>query len=202
MPHLPALIEYAPGAWISAMAQGLGASVLVRAYHAFGDENFLESARGALRAFQFSIFEGGLAFELPQEKLFLEEFPANPPMHVLNGALFAVIGLAEFLSLAEDDELARVYHQALAGIRWLLPRFDAGYGSFYDLRRRQIANTSYHELHIQLLQALGERADEKEFLAMSQRWRAYRHSRLKRWQLWLAGRRWAAQRRFRLNPAR
>lgn len=202
MPHLPVLLEYVPGAWISAMAQGLAVSVLVRAYHAFNERQFLESARHALQPFQYSIFDGGVAYALPNDQLFLEEFPANPPMHVLNGALFAALGLAEYLQIIDDEALSRVYQKVLAGIRTLLPRFETGYGSLYDLRRRQIANAGYHDLHVQLLRALGKLADEKEFLATSQRWRTYRQSRVKRSCHWLAERAWAVRRRMQFNPAR
>lgn len=201
MPHLPAMVEYEPGAWISAMAQGLIASVLVRAFQIFNERQYLHSARRALQPFQFSIFEGGVACDLPNNRLFLEEFPTNPPMHVLNGALFAVLGLTEYLKIFNDEELLRVHQKALAGIRELLPRFDTGYGSLYDLRRRQIANTEYHDLHVQLLQALGTLADEKEFVATSLRWHAYRQSRIKRARHWLAERAWAVRRRLKINEA-
>lgn len=202
MPHLPVLLEYVPGAWISAMAQGLAVSVLVRAYHAFNEKHFLESARRALQSFQYSIFDGGVACALPNGQLFLEEFPANPPMHVLNGALFAAIGLAEYLQIVDDEALSRVYQKVLAGIRTLLPRFETGYGSLYDLRRRQIANAGYHDLHVQLLYALGNLADEKEFLATSQRWRTYRQSRVQRSRHWLAERAWALRRRMQFKSTR
>lgn len=202
MPHLPALIEYAPGAWISAMAQGFAVSVLLRAHVAFNEKQFLESARRALLPFQHSIFAGGVAYALPNDQLFLEEFPTNPPMHVLNGALVAAIGLAEYLQIADDEALSRVYQKVLAGMRELLPRFETGYGSLYDLRRRQIANAGYHDLHVQLLQALGVLAEDHEFLAISERWRAYPQSRIKRSRHWLAERVWAVRRRlqFKTTP--
>lgn len=202
MPHLPELIEYVPGAWISAMAQGLAVSVLVRAYRVFNKKQFLESARRALQPFHYSIFAGGVAYALPNGKLFLEEFPTNPPMHVLNGALFAALGLAEYLQMVKDEKLSHLYQKALSGIRGLLPRFETGYGSLYDLRRRQIANAGYHDLHVQLLYALGNLADEKEFLAASQRWRTYRQSRIKRSRQWFAERAWAVRRRLQFKPAR
>ncbi|MDZ7268256.1 MAG: D-glucuronyl C5-epimerase family protein [candidate division KSB1 bacterium] len=202
MPHLPPLIEYMPGAWISAMAQGLGASLLLRAFAASAREEYLRAAHASLLPCKFAIAEGGVAWELPGGRLFLEEFPAAPPLHVLNGALFALIGLAEFLHCGSEAELKTVYSRALSGLLALLPEFDRGYGSLYDLRRRQIANNEYHDLHVNLLLALGELTQLPELLATGRRWRAYSPSRCKRVQRWLAERSWALQRRLRLGEAK
>lgn len=202
MPHLPPLIEYVPGAWISAMAQGLGASVLLRAFQASGRRQYLQAAHASLLPCKFAVTEGGVACELPEGRLFLEEFPAAPPLHVLNGAQFALLGLAEYLRCHEDEELAVIYARACAGLLALLPAFDRGYGSLYDLRRRQIANAEYHELHVQLLLALGELAQSRELLETGRRWRAYSRFRSKRMQHWLAERNWALRRRLHLGEAR
>ncbi len=202
MPHLPPLIEYVPGAWISAMAQGLGASVLLRAFQASGRREYQQAAHASLLPCKFAMTEGGVACELPGDRLFLEEFPAAPPLHVLNGALFALLGLAEFLRCHEDEELAVIYTRACTGLLALLPQFDRGFGSLYDLRRRQIANAEYHDLHIQLLLALAELAQSRELLETGRRWRAYSRFRVKRVRHWLAERNWALRRRLRLGEAR
>ncbi len=196
MPHLPPLIEYLPGAWISAMAQGLGASVLLRASAIFNAPHFFAAARGALDCFRYSTSRGGVAHELNAGNIFLEEFPADPPMHVLNGALFALIGLHEFLQHERFEEFERTYRRALQGVLQLLPRFDAGYASYYDLRGRQIANASYHDLHIRLLHAMANLSGEAEFQRTAARWQEYTMHHIKRALWWCADKRWALCRRL------
>ncbi len=48
--------------WYSALAQGQGISVLVRAHKESGDARYLDAARAAFTAFQRPIEEGGVAF--------------------------------------------------------------------------------------------------------------------------------------------
>ena len=48
--------------WYSALGQGQGISVLVRAHKESGDARYLDTARAAFLSFQRSIAEGGVAF--------------------------------------------------------------------------------------------------------------------------------------------
>jgi heparosan-N-sulfate-glucuronate 5-epimerase len=78
--------------WISAMAQGMGVSVLVRAYETTGRVRYLRVARRALRPFGRSVRRGGVTSRwdgLP----WYEEYPGAESQHVLNGYEFALIGL-------------------------------------------------------------------------------------------------------------
>src|SRR5438270_6070259 len=77
--------------WVSAMAQGEGASLLVRLHLELGDARFGEAAVRALGPMDVPSSEGGAAAEL-DGSLFPEEFPTTPPSFVLNGAIFALWG--------------------------------------------------------------------------------------------------------------
>src|SRR5947209_4345346 len=75
--------------WLSAMAQGEGASLLVRLFAETGDERFAEGARLALRPLAIPVSEGGVRARL-ESGWFLEEYPTTPPSLVLNGGMFAL----------------------------------------------------------------------------------------------------------------
>lgn len=201
MPHLPPLLRQ-HGGWISAMAQGLAASVLLRGCQRFGDTGYSDAARRGLQVLTVALNDGGVASPLRDNMVFLEEFPTDPPMHVLNGALFALIGLLEYLRVSVDEDLQHTAHLAINGVLELLPEFDSGFASFYDLRRRQIANREYHDLHIQLLRAVGRMTNTLQFEQMSERWQGYLKSTWMRGRWWLAERQWAVRRRLRLGEAR
>ncbi|MDY0341353.1 MAG: D-glucuronyl C5-epimerase family protein, partial [Coriobacteriia bacterium] len=91
---LPSRALKAP--WLSAMAQGEGMSVLVRAYYETDDERYLEAAELALRPLRLPIADGGL-MHTDETGVWLEEYPTDPPAHVLNGAIFTVFGLRDLV---------------------------------------------------------------------------------------------------------
>jgi len=172
--------------WISAMAQGEGISVLVRAWHLSGDERYLERALMATEPFSREISAGGVLAYLDGRDPFLEEYPTSNPSHVLNGFLFAVIGLADIERIAN-----RTLPADLGAGRWVdvlgrrLHEWDLGFWSAYDLslaghRLRNPTTVSYHRLHISQLRYLGEYARSSVLLNTAEKWDRYRRRFLSR----------------------
>ena len=111
--EMPHTYELRPP-WVSAMAQGEGASLLVRLYMATRDERYSEGARRALAAGRVPSRSGGASALLNGES-FPEEYPTEPPSFVLNGAIFALwgsfdVGLGLGNSEASADFRARGEH--------------------------------------------------------------------------------------------
>ena len=79
--------------WISALAQGQAISVLVRAYQLSGSPGYLRAARHALNPFLHPV-PGGLTSWWGNRRWY-EEYPAAHPEHVLDGFMFALVGLHE-----------------------------------------------------------------------------------------------------------
>ena len=69
--------------WYSALAQGQGISLLVRAYKETGVPKYLDAARRAFVSFQHSIPDGGVAFTDESGDLWFEEYIVSPPTHIL-----------------------------------------------------------------------------------------------------------------------
>ena len=136
----------------SAMTQGESISALVRAWHLTGDEIYLSAARRALRLMFVPVEKGGVIRRLPNGVL-LEEVPSWHLNGILNGWIFALFGLYDFL-LAEEDAGARsLLEESLQTLIAYLPRYNAGYWSFYDLEGN-LASPFYQRLHIAQLEAL------------------------------------------------
>jgi hypothetical protein len=136
----------------SAMTQGEGISALVRAWSITQDEIFLISAQKALAPMLRLIEEGGVTRKVP-EGIILEEVPSPHLSGILNGWIFALFGLYDFLIVEETSDVREVMEQTLKTLVAYLPRYNAGYWSFYDLQEN-LASPFYHRLHIAQIEAL------------------------------------------------
>lgn len=168
--------------WLSAMAQGEGASLLVRLYHETGDERLAEAARRALRAFEVPTAEGGVRADLGGGP-FPEETPTQPPSFILNGAMFALWGCYDVGVGLEDVHALELFRSGVATLVANLHRWDTGSWSRYDLyphRVVNLANPFYHRLHITQLTAMQLLAPHPVLAGTTERFKDYARSPIRR----------------------
>ena len=160
--------------WLSSMAQGEGASLLVRMYAETGQERYAEAARRALLPLAVDSADGGVR-ALLQGRPFPEEYPTSPPSFVLNGAMFAMWGLHDVgVGLGDGDALSN-FQASVDMLASNIHRWDLGYWSQYDLFKHPLANISssfYHDLHINQLRVMHQLAPRPALAAMADRWDA------------------------------
>ena len=90
-----------------------------------------------------------------------EEYPAQPAPHVLNGMIFALFGLWDLLRAQPDDARAKaIFEHGVATVEALLPRYDTGWWSLYDLYHLEVAGprnpctAHYHDIHVKQLRVM------------------------------------------------
>lgn len=167
---------YAQEPWLSAMTQGEGISVLVRAYRLTGEEIFLHVARRAVRTFELDIQDGGVSASVGEGGIFFEEVAVYPAAHILNGYLFALFGLYDYVALTGNARIAALIRRSLATLHTLIREFNVGYWSRYDLLHRRLAPRFYHALHITQFEALARYSGCEHCVALAARWSGYQHS--------------------------
>jgi hypothetical protein len=164
------------GPWVSAMAQGHGASLLARVYGETGRDEFAEASRRALAIYDVPTSAGG-AMALLGGRPFPEEYPTDPPSHVLNGAIYALWGAYDVAVGLGDAEARSRWDELVDTLATNLHRWDLRYWSLYDLYPHpgisNAASPSYHELHISQLRALERLAPRPEIAATAARFEAY-----------------------------
>jgi heparosan-N-sulfate-glucuronate 5-epimerase len=161
-----------PG-WSSAMAQGESASLFVRAADALSAPELLDEARR---------FVGPLIDPASQlvaatpEGPVLQEYPTEPPSHVLNGWIFALWGLYDVAHSLDHPESLTAFERSADALAARLPRYSIGFGwSRYDLFPHAIkhaASPFYHRLHIEQLRALDALSSRPAFLEHADAWEA------------------------------
>lgn len=158
----------------SSMAQGEGASLLVRAYVCFGDCKYIEAARKALSFMLKPLDEGGTA-KYEGDELYLMEYTHKPV--VLNGWIFSIFGLYDYLLAVEDHVIKEAYDKTLSTLSTRLEDFDNGYWSTYD-STEMLTSPFYHHLHISQMEAIYALTGEQVYEQRGNLWKEY------------AGRRW------------
>ena len=170
-PHT--FVLHAP--WISAMAQGQAASLLVRTHLETGNQEHAAAALRAVRLSSVLSTEGG-ASGLLHGRPFPQEYPTDPPSFVLNGGIYAMWGWRDVgLGLA-DAESARLYDEAVDTLAANIHRYDTGWWSRYDLFERRLTNTAsfaYHELHVNQLTAMQQVSPRAELGVVRDRFAGY-----------------------------
>ena len=147
--------------WPSAMAPGRGLSVLTRAWQCTSDKKYIQGARRALAAFSVPIEWDGITDTFDGRVTF-EEYPAKPAPHVLNGMIFALFGVWDMVRAQPDDaHAAMIFEHGAATVEALLPLYDAGWWSLYDLYHLEIAKSPrnpctahYHDIHVKQLRVM------------------------------------------------
>ncbi len=168
------LYRISPG-WISGMAQAEALSVLLRAHQITQNAIFRDTALAAMKIFSVKAHEGGVMASFPDGRPIIEEYPSPHFMTgVLNGFIFAIIGIYEYAQYLEDHQARQFFAQLIDSLKSNIHRYDAGFWSYYDQHAsHRLASRAYHRLHIEQLRCLGELTGEPMFHHFEQRWRSY-----------------------------
>jgi hypothetical protein len=162
--------------WASAMAQGQAASLFARAAWVLDEPNLTDAAARATSSLLQA--DGRIVVSTPEGPI-LQEYPTDPPAHVLNGWIFGLWGLydtALALRLAGAD--AAGHEEAFAAgtaalARWL-PRYAlAFHWSRYDLFPHplvNIASPAYHRLHVEQLRVTASLARDDAIARVADGW--------------------------------
>jgi len=126
--------------WKSAFAQSRAISILLRVWQLTGNPQYLSIASEALIPFKYDITEGGVAANLNIGKPFYEEYVASEPTMVLDGHIFTLFGLYDFIRSvspeidANASALAReIFQKGLDSLLIWLPEFDLEFWVRFNL---------------------------------------------------------------------
>lgn len=172
----------APG-WYSALSQGSGISLLVRAHNETKKEIYREIAENAFISMTKDMDNGGVLFTDKSGDIWLEEYVVAPPTHIINGFLWAFWGVWDFVLMTGDKDAENFLHACLNTLRDNLHRYDTGSWSLYDLskqRMKMLASPFYHALHITQLKAAYILTGEPAFREYAEKFENYQRNPIKK----------------------
>jgi D-glucuronyl C5-epimerase-like protein len=180
--YMDTLLE--PG-WTSGLAQAYGLSALARAALLFGDARYLDAGDRALEYLTTPVSSGGVMDSMSgihgslADFVFFQEAVASPPTYVLNGYMFALLGLYDWSQLGRTRASAqRYFERGVVTLSNILPYYDLGAFSAYDLQHITYARDphvagDYHPMHIYQLHALASISNLPALSAFELAWRRY-----------------------------
>ena len=169
--------------WYSALAQGQGISLLVRAHRDTGELVYLDAAQRAFMAFLKDIDEGGVVYADDEGHTWFEEYIVSPPTHILNGFIWASWGVYDYFLVTGDPSAQKLFDQAVHTLMANLQHYDVGFWSLYEQSGtwlKMMASPFYHHLHVVQLEILYQLTGEDLFKKYAAKWNSYRRSRSKR----------------------
>jgi heparosan-N-sulfate-glucuronate 5-epimerase len=159
--------------WYSAMAQGEAASLLIRAADSLDRPELVSAAEGLVSPLLSSA--SALVAET-EEGPVLQEYPTDPPAHVLNGWIFALWGVYD-VAIAGGElsaDAREAFSNGVDALAARLDRYDIRWNwSRYDLFPHPIVNVAspfYHRLHIEQLRAMHDLDPRSVFTETAERW--------------------------------
>ena len=131
--------------------------------------------------------KNGFVKWLDRDSAIIEEYPTDrSKAQVLNGWCFGIFGLFDYLNYRQAvpsngsrlDEKQRLLESTLNTLKRVLPNYDIGFWSLYNLpnAEEKIANVAsfhYHNTHIALLEALWHMTGDEAYKAYAVRFRYY-----------------------------
>ncbi len=158
--HVPLPQYKYPGPWQSAFSQSRGLSILLRGYQITNDKKYADLAEKALIPFTKSMTDGGVTC-FTEWGPFYEEYVTTIPTLVLNGMVFSLFGIYDFIRVFPENKVAkRIFDDGIDTLSKILPLYDMKYWSRYNLCKADWypkidpATIGYQRLHITQLDLL------------------------------------------------
>jgi hypothetical protein len=149
-----------PGPWQSAFAQSRAISILLRGYQLTKETKYCDLAENALRSFTAPVNKGGVT-SYTDKGPFYEEYTAEGPTLVLNGMIFSLFGIMDFVRIFPDNKVAKKIHdEGIITLQKILPEYDLGFWSRYNLCQLEgypeidPSTVGYQRLHINQLDVM------------------------------------------------
>ncbi len=164
--------------WISSMAQGLGISVLIRAWEMTENEKYLKTAEKALASFEVPLSEGGVLYIDKNGDVWYEEYACQKRWQVLNGFIFALIGVYEIYVYTNNKNVREIFDKGLSTLKKHLKDFELNLIFFrwskYDNGLLIYSGDKYHDIHIEQMKEMYKITKDKIFLEYEQKWENYK----------------------------
>lgn len=174
----PRFAALEPG-WLSCIAQGCALSALSRAFYLTGVPKYRDACMELLGPFTVLSTQGGIAQTWRDGSVWYEQYPVQDGFSgVLNGFQFSLLGLRDAWIAAGSSHARHLYDRGVASMRKMLPLYDAGGRTLYDLSHAKgypphYSNWHYHAVQTALTWTFADLTQHNDLYAAAYRWEGY-----------------------------
>ena len=144
-----------PAPWCSAMDSGEALSFYLRIYQLTKEKHLLSTAMKIYNFLKIDFAQGGVRRVDEKGYVWLEEYPSDPPSYVLNGFIYAILGLYDLFRVTESKEVKVDIDCFILTLKDNIHRFDSGYWSNYDLLKKELVRFYYQKnVHVPQMEIL------------------------------------------------
>jgi len=141
--------------WISGMYQGQAISLYLRAFQLFNDNAYLDTAEKVLNSFSIDYKDGGFKRIDESGCIWFEEYPTEKPSYVLNGFIYAILGIFDFYRVTGSQDSLNLWNLSVKTLEINIHKYDVWYWSVYDQLKKQLVSYYYQKnVHIPLMQIM------------------------------------------------
>ncbi|MEE9554036.1 MAG: D-glucuronyl C5-epimerase family protein [candidate division Zixibacteria bacterium] len=151
--------------WYSGFAQGFALSFFSRIYETTGDPFYKAAADSVFRTFCNFDRESEYTFAMvdPEGYYWAEEYPFNPPTHVINGFTFVVIALGDYYAIENSETCELLIKGSCTTLAAYFDEFRNPGGISYYCIYHKTPLLDYHDLVIKELRYITRIAGDSLF---------------------------------------
>jgi heparosan-N-sulfate-glucuronate 5-epimerase len=163
---------------VSGMYQGQILSCFVRAAYLYDKKIYHPFCEKVWNSFAVSIGKQyGFRYEGKNE-LWFEEVPQDPPNHILNGYIFAIWGIFDYIKLTANPLAKEAWDKCIKTLKNNISKYDTGFWSNYDLRDSLSSYAYHNRIHVRQLEVLAQLTGEEIFYHYAMKWKGYNRNPL------------------------
>jgi len=155
--------------WVSAHAQGLAISALVRGWRVTKRSALLDLLAGSARIFELDDARQGIRLQSRGSVLYTE-VPGGPPPGILDGFLTSLLGLYDLFVETGDPSVGRLFDDGLAGLASVLPEWDYRHKWSWYGCHNYLSPPAYHCLNRLLLGVVAGLGDAPQLAVRAEEW--------------------------------
>ncbi|MFC1690822.1 D-glucuronyl C5-epimerase family protein [Nanoarchaeota archaeon] len=167
-----------PYKWISGITQGMALNVFIRAHSLTGKKKYLDACKGIIKTFETPVSKGGILDVDKEGNWWYEEYPGYKRAHVLNGFIYALLGLYEYQDYTKDKKAKKLFEKGIKTLETNIESFNINLGllkwSRYDTGKIFYSGKRYHKtVHMPQIKILHQLIKKEIFLKQYREWLKY-----------------------------
>lgn len=159
--------------WVSSIAQGNVLSILARAYKLDRNSKHLEISRKVYNGMILSVENGGTYRKTSDGFIWFEEAPSEKESLILNGFMYAVIGIYDYADISKDESVLNVFKESLKSFDRTISYYDTGTWILYDRMFKRKVSKGYIAIHARCAEHFYEITKDEYYLNLANKWFNY-----------------------------